>query len=664
MAAAAGGAILLALSSGSALADKRVALVVGNSSYQSVPKLPNPARDADAIAEMFRAAKFDRVVVAKDVGNLEFKRAIQKFEDEAVDADIAVVYYAGHGLEVGGVNYVIPVDAKLATDKYAGDEAIPLDRILQSVDSVKRLRLIILDACRDNPFPANMKRRQATRQISAGVGLIQPTDSNTLIAFAARPGQTADDGDGQHSPYTTALLNNLTKPGLDVRLAFGLVRDEVLKLTNNRQEPWSNSSIGGGILSLVPAPEQPQETPAEVKASYEFVEKVGTRKAWEVFLKQYPTGFYHDLAQEQLGKVLQQEKAPKLAIVVPPAVSEETRTWEKIKDSKDPGVLRSFISRYPTSPLVSDAQIRLDEVERAKKEADAQAEKVRVEREAQAEKARLERDATQAWNKIKNSKTSDAFQNFIERYPTSPFAATAQARLDDIERAAKEAKAKEAEQAAKKAERAAKEAEQAAKEAEAKEAERAAKEAKAREVEQAAKEAKAREAAEQAAKAREERAAGKGPDEAAERAAREAKAKEAERAAAAKEAERVAKEAERAAAAKEAERVAKEAKAKEAEQAAKEAKAREAEQAVKEAKAKEARERAAREARERVAREGEAKEARERAAKHVREDRSPPRETRVVQHYSPPPTHYTPVYSGGGGGGGGGGHGMTTGVGF
>jgi uncharacterized caspase-like protein len=257
LAAAIGGAILaMVLAPAAAWAEKRVALVVGNSSYQTVPQLPNPSRDAGSVAKMFRDAGFDTVDVQINVGNLEFKRAIRKFEATADQADIAVVYYAGHGLEISGVNYLIPVDARLASDRDADDESIPLERLVSSADGAKRLRLIILDACRDNPFVGIMKRERKTanRAVMAGLGKVEPTSTDTLIAYAAKAGSTADDGDGQHSPFTAAVLKNLTVPGLDVRLAFGRVRDEVLKSTANRQEPFVYGSLGGGNIALVPAP--------------------------------------------------------------------------------------------------------------------------------------------------------------------------------------------------------------------------------------------------------------------------------------------------------------------------------------------------------------------------------------------------------------------------
>ena len=391
MAAIIGGAILsMVLAPDVAwAADKRVALIVGNSTYQTVPQLPNPSRDASSVAKLFRDAGFDSVEIQINVGNLEFKRSIRKFEALADHADIAVVYYAGHGLEIGGTNYLIPVDARLASDRDADDEAIPLERLVSSADGAKRLRLIILDACRDNPFINIMRRERkvATRAVVAGLGKVEPTSTDTLIAYAAKAGSTADDGDGDHSPFTTSLLKNLTVPGLDVRLAFGRVRDDVLKITGNRQEPFVYGSLGGGNISLVPPPQVPRETPVgDIKTDYELVEKVGTARAWQVFLATHPTGFYADLARAQIERLTPQQ--PQLASLQPSAPqpnressSREALEWDKVKNSTDLSELQKFIKRFPDAPLSISAQQRIDILKKAAQERE--------------DRARAEREATQ-----------------------------------------------------------------------------------------------------------------------------------------------------------------------------------------------------------------------------------------------------------------------------
>src|SRR5207253_5110067 len=132
-----------------------------NSAYQHAPALPNPSRDAKAMLAMFGKAGFDVVTTQYDAGNLQFKRAIRQFEDAASEADIAVIYYAGHGIEIHGQNYLVPIDAKRASDSDAEDEAISIERLAQTVDGAKRLRLVILDACRHNPFPRIIKRQRS-----------------------------------------------------------------------------------------------------------------------------------------------------------------------------------------------------------------------------------------------------------------------------------------------------------------------------------------------------------------------------------------------------------------------------------------------------------------------------------------------------------------------
>jgi Caspase domain len=299
--------------SSDALADKRVALVIGNSAYQHVPKLSNPANDATAVGLLFKSAGFDSVELLENLGVNDMRRAVRDFSDRARDADIAVIYYAGHGMEAGGVNYLIPVDASLRRDIDVEDEAVSLDRLLQVLEAAKRLRLVILDACRDNPFTKSMARTMASRAIGRGLARVEPATSDTLIAFAAKAGLTAGDGEGVHSPFTAALLKYLVTPGLDVRLALGRVRDDVLANTGNKQEPFVYGSLGGttvtlASLSIDPRNDDGAATPTildkELQAfrDYEIAAKVGTKEAWDSFLTKYPAGFYADLARSQRAR--------------------------------------------------------------------------------------------------------------------------------------------------------------------------------------------------------------------------------------------------------------------------------------------------------------------------------------------------------------------------
>src|SRR5262249_44818520 len=156
---------------------------------------------------------------------------IRDFSNIARDSEMAVVFYAGHGMEVDGSNFLVPVDAKLERDIDVEDETVSLERMLRVLEPAKRLRLIILDACRHNPFARTMSRTIASRAVGRGLARVEPATSDTLIAFSAKAGSIASDGGSFHSPFTAALLKHLATPGLDVRLAFGRVRDEVMQAT-------------------------------------------------------------------------------------------------------------------------------------------------------------------------------------------------------------------------------------------------------------------------------------------------------------------------------------------------------------------------------------------------------------------------------------------------
>jgi Caspase domain len=242
--------------------DRRVALVIGNSAYRNATHLPNTINDANAVAALFRSVGFEVVNSRTDLGVLEFKRAVRDFLITAENADIAVVYYAGHGIEVNGTNYLIPADAKLARDYDVEDEAVALDRIIWALQSVKRLRLILLDACRDNPFVAKLRSVFTRAAPKGGLAKIEAVSPDTLVAYAAKAGAFSYDGDGPNSPFASALVRHVAEPGLDIRIALGRVRDEVLKATGGRQEPFIYGSLGGATIPLVPSSKNIEPAPA------------------------------------------------------------------------------------------------------------------------------------------------------------------------------------------------------------------------------------------------------------------------------------------------------------------------------------------------------------------------------------------------------------------
>jgi formylglycine-generating enzyme required for sulfatase activity len=224
---------------------RRVALVIGNADYKAGP-LTNPVRDAEAVAAAFeKQLGFDKVILRKNLAFDGFRAALQELAREAAGAELGVVYFAGHGLEVNGRNYLIPVDARLAQPGDLGLEAIALDLVLEQLAGARRLKLVILDACRDNPFPA-------ARRGGRGLKAVEPED-NTLVVYAAKGGTTADDGGGRgHSPFTAALLKHIATPGLEINFVFRRVRDDVVAATKSVQTPHTYGTLGGAELYLKP----------------------------------------------------------------------------------------------------------------------------------------------------------------------------------------------------------------------------------------------------------------------------------------------------------------------------------------------------------------------------------------------------------------------------
>lgn len=327
----------------SARADKRVALVIGISSYQHVATLPNPSNDAGAIAALLKKSGFDVVETRRDVGIAELRRAVGDFSDLAQTADVAVVFYAGHGIEVDGTNYLVPADAKLARDFDIEDEALSLDRLLKAIEPAKRLRLVILDACRDNPFAKSMKRTVASRSVGRGLAKIEPTVADTLIAFAAKAGSVALDGDDANSPFTRALIEHIAVPDLDLRIAFGRVRDAVLNATARKQEPYVYGSLGGNTVSIVNAA---------------AVADARTIPA--------PSQQVAAVPPEQ-GAAARTAPAASPAATAAPAASEVAEAWRATSGTSNAAVLESFIRRFGDTIYGDLAKARLQELKVAAK---------------------------------------------------------------------------------------------------------------------------------------------------------------------------------------------------------------------------------------------------------------------------------------------------------
>ena len=244
--------LLVMCCAGPALAQKRVALVIGNGKYAHEGQLANPGNDARAVAAALKRIKFDDVQVVLDGDLKTMQSALAAFARSADAADLALVYYSGHGIEVDGQNYLMPTNSRLDDAADVDFETVSLELVLKAADRAGKVKMIVLDACRNNPFAARMLLRQSKRAVGRGLAAPPSAATGMLVAYAARAGTTADDGPaGGNSPFTSAFLKFVEQPRVDVRRQLGQVRDEVVRATK-RQEPFTYGSLGGDEVFLNP----------------------------------------------------------------------------------------------------------------------------------------------------------------------------------------------------------------------------------------------------------------------------------------------------------------------------------------------------------------------------------------------------------------------------
>ncbi len=312
--------ILTLFSADAALADKRVAFVVGNGAYKNVAQLPNPPIDAKAMAATLRNVGFE-VIEGTNLTRDTMTAKLLDFGRKAQGADVAVFYYAGHGIAISGTNYLLPVDADIKSEMDVKlGAAINVDVTLDQTMGDAKVKLVFLDACRDNPFAAKIKAN-ATRSVAVGQGLAEmKSGEGTLIAFATGPGQTALDGqEGTNSPFTRALIAHITEPGVEIQQAMTEVRAQVSDETSKGQLPWGHTNLTGSVY-LNPATAQPASAAAAPA----------------------PSG-------------------PALASTTA-GTDVELEFWRSVKDSKKPEELNAYLSSYPNGQFRSLALARLAEL--------------------------------------------------------------------------------------------------------------------------------------------------------------------------------------------------------------------------------------------------------------------------------------------------------------
>ena len=300
-----------------AKADRRVAFVVGNGAYKNVAQLPNPPIDAKAMAAVLRNVGFD-VVEGTNLTRDTMTEKLLDFGKKAQGADVAVFFYAGHGIAIGGTNYLLPIDADIKSEMDVKlGAAINIDLTLDQTMSDAKVKLVFLDACRDNPFAAKIKSNSATRSVSVQTGLAEmKSGEGTLIAFATGPGQTALDGqEGTNSPFTRALIAHITTPGVEIQQAMTEVRAQVNEETNKGQLPWGHTNLIGSVyLNPVaatapgtagsPAPAAVASTSGASDVELEFwrsVKESNKPEELNAYLSSYPNGQFKSLALARIA---------------------------------------------------------------------------------------------------------------------------------------------------------------------------------------------------------------------------------------------------------------------------------------------------------------------------------------------------------------------------
>jgi uncharacterized caspase-like protein len=319
---------------------KRVALVIGNSKYVNAVALPNPANDAHLIASTLRNAGFD-VIEGVDQDNAGMHGLISKFTEESYNADLAVIFYAGHGMQVDGKNYLIPVDADLTSPAYLKTRTVQIDEFMAALPADPAVGIIILDACRDNPLGRTLAAA-LPKSRSLGAGLA-PVDAKAdgvgtggvLIAYATDPGAIAFDGDGVDSPYSLALAKHLTEPGVEIQSALTRVRGDVTEATQGRQRPWHNASLGREVFlgkpsaqaagapiadaartTASPAPAPIASDPPSWQVEQRLWDEASKKNAipyYEAYLDQFPSGRFATMARLDIDQLKGPEAGKQVA---------------------------------------------------------------------------------------------------------------------------------------------------------------------------------------------------------------------------------------------------------------------------------------------------------------------------------------------------------------
>jgi uncharacterized caspase-like protein len=282
----------------------RIALVVGNGAYSTVPALPNPPNDARDVAALLKSIGFD-VIEGVDLDRGEFVAAVGDFLSRAAGAEAALFYYAGHGVQYQDDNFLLPVDAALSSAYALKADAVSLKSLVAELEAVSPINLIFLDACRDNPLVSTLAAGRSAGQIGRGLARVDPTSANTLIAFAAAPGQVALDGTGRNSPFTSAFLKNVEESDDEVSILFKSIARDVLAETNQAQRPQIVSAMTINFYFQGGAEVTVTDAGSDARHAYEAAERIGTEQAFQAIIEGFPETIQATLAQAAIERLRQ-----------------------------------------------------------------------------------------------------------------------------------------------------------------------------------------------------------------------------------------------------------------------------------------------------------------------------------------------------------------------
>ena len=418
-------AVLLSVLTGIAGAAERVALVIGNAAYEHTTPLRNPRNDASDVARALDGLGFE-VIEGLDLDKSAFGPKLREFAQAARGAQVTLFFYAGHGLQVDGENYLVPTDAKLAEEVDLRLEAFELAAFLRQMRG--GTNLVFLDACRDNPLAQGLARSMGPTRSSAigrGLGRVE-TAGGTLIAYATQPGNVADDGEGRNSPFTGALLAHIATPGLSVHDLLASVTDSVVTGTDGRQQPWTHSSLRKPFYFKAAAP-RPSEPSEEAQKAYAAAERIGTIAAFQTVAGRFPGSAHAEQARTQIARLVAGKAPTEVEMVF----------WESVKDSRHPADIRAYLDLYPGGAYEVLARNRLGRLEGTSEETEPFGLGAAAPDSASSESARVEAErlATERefWASVKGSEEPEELQAYLDRYPDGPYVVLARSRLKRLE---------------------------------------------------------------------------------------------------------------------------------------------------------------------------------------------------------------------------------------